>query len=134
MFTLLHALGDLCPNPTLHGVTATESSKDRNFPGWEEFLQWSPYAVRKQPSLANACEYSYQACNYPQVSLSRKHPLVIFFMTLQHKGLRKPAGEFRAFPGASAFSFQAGACMFCSSYFCFAYMLLPEGMMCLLLK
>lgn len=93
-----------------------------------------PYAVRKQRSLAKASEYSYQDCNYPQVSLSRKHPLVIFFMTLQHKGLRKPAGEFRAFPGASAFSFQAGACMFCSSYFCFAYMLLPEGMMCLLLK
>lgn len=61
------------------------------------------------------CEYPHQAYNYPQVLLSRKHPLVVFYITLQHRVLRKAACEFEDFEqsqGASYCSFQtdSGIC------------------------
>ena len=66
----------------------------------------------------NLCEYWHQAYNYPQVLLSRNHPLVVFYIALQHRVLRKPVSEFGDFEqsqGAFECSFHADSGMFCDS-------------------
>lgn len=87
---------DWCFKPTLHGTASMESSRDRSFPGWGEFLSMEPSSVHCTLSessapwpLPNPCEYCHQPYNYPQVLLSRNHLLVVFYISLQHRVLRK---------------------------------------------